>query len=246
MVKLLLCAFTILFSCVACDIKSSKSTTEQGIDKKSTKAENSSSDATTLQRELRDAPLGPTAIAGVSPGKTTLEDLKSLIKTSSTGGYTPADEITPDRLDKNFQKYANGQYSAELKDLSGKIVSLFLNNGVVYKVSISTSLEGDAIKAALFEKYGKPTIKTGSMKNIICTNGFGASFQRSEGEVSLQWKSNEGVQAYLHSSSGNCQSNVYESYVIEDIATVKNLATAESAQKTKSQTEESEKVKQGL
>jgi hypothetical protein len=199
-----------------------------------------------LKQELRDAPLGPTAIAGVTPGKTTLEDLKSLIKEPSTGGYTPADEITPDRLHKDFKKYFNGKYSAELKNLNGKIANLFLNNGVVYKVSISTSLEGEAIKTALFEKYGKPTIKTGSMKDITCTNGFGASFQRSEGEVSLQWKPNEGVRAYLHSSSGNCQSNVYESYIVEDIATVKNLAAAEAAREIKSRTEESEKVKQGL
>lgn len=246
MVKLLLCAFTVLLFCTACDSKLSKSASERGNVEKIKKADKSSSDATTLKQELSDAPLGPTAIAGVTPGKTTLEDLKSLIKESATGGYTPADEITPDRLDRDFKKYANGQYSAELKNLSGKIVTLFLNNGVVYKVSISTSLEGEAIKTALFEKYGKPTIKTGSMKEITCTNGFGASFHRSEGEVSLQWKPNDGVRAYLHSSSGNCQSNVYESYVVEDIATVKNLAAAKAAQEIKSRTEESEKVKQGL
>jgi hypothetical protein len=207
--KQLICIFALVIFCTACDTKIS-STSSTGTNE--TTPESSS---------------GATSIAGITPGKTTLEELKILA--------TNPEEV----------KNRNVQY-VELKGLNGNAAVIDLNDGVVYRVSITLYSSNPEIAVALTEKYGTPKTKKGGIKEVTCQNGLGASFQRLEGTEYLLWKPNAGVQAYFHRSATDCAKDVFQRYIIEHIATVKILEAAQEAERAKTISNKVDKAKAGL
>lgn len=175
----------------------------------------------------------PSSIGGIVPGKTTLEELKSLID-------EPKDQIEaivtigPSGLNEET-KYQE----VILKNLDRKRVRFEMKDGVIYRVELSLYLFPE-VAVALIGKYGEPKIKKGAIKEVTCQNKLGASFQRFEGEERLFWRENAGIQACFYNSARNCSEDIYRRYVIEHVATVKAI---EAAAALKSVNELSGKVK---
>ena len=115
----------------------------------------------------------PTSIGGITPGTTSREELKSLLRESD---------------DVGTGKFVFGG----LKQLAGQWASISLQNDVVYEVdvpmdSLSDDDESAELKRALLKKYGQPKIKIGAIRTVKCQNKFGASFDRVEGKQRLLW-----------------------------------------------------------
>jgi hypothetical protein len=149
----------------------------------------------------------PTFFGGITPGKTTREDLKSLV-------------LEPDRVD------TVNHFEVKLKQPENQLVSISLQNDVVYKVSADVNLFNEVLKQALIEKYGQPTINAGTMGVVICQNGYGASIRRQEGRKELQWPVKNGIQgAIVNTANGNCgpyySSN--ENFELSHVATVRAI-----------------------
>ncbi len=244
--KLLFCILITAFFCTACNKTNSTSSTDKGLNEEIQKAGDSVSNVAMPSPTVPEAPLGPTSIADITPGKTTIEELKNLIVEPSKDDYVSGDEVTPKKLEKSTTPYMNGRYSARLRGLNKKTATIYINNGVVYKLTLSLFLDEEAISSALFEKYGKPTIKEGAIIEVTCTNGFGASFQRPAGEEKLQWKPNLGIRAYIRSIAGDCKNNIFKSYIIEDISTLQALDAEKTARKAKEISEKVEKIRGGI
>lgn len=206
-IKWLPYAFALAFFCTACDTKNSTSSTASTV-------------------ETPDSPPGATSIAGITPGKTTLEDLKSLVVDPS--------------------KVGNDNYHiVELKKLNNGMAFIRSKDSIIYKVELPVSYNPEIV-VALIEKYGTPKTKKGGINEVTCKNGFGASFQRLEGMEDLLWEANAGTQAYLHKWAKDCGENVNQYYIIEHIETVEALNLAEGAERAKVMSNKVDKAKAGL
>ncbi|MDH0427952.1 hypothetical protein [Stutzerimonas stutzeri] len=206
-IKWLLYAFALAFFCTACDTKNSTSSTASTV-------------------KTPESPPGATSIAGITPGKTTLEDLKNLV-------------VNPSTVD------SSNYHIVELKELNNGMAFIKSKDSTVYKVELPVSYNPEIV-VALIEKYGAPKIKNGGINEVTCQNGLGASFQRLEGMEDLLWKPNAGTQAYLHKWAKDCGEEVNQTYIIEHIETVKALDLAERAERVKVMSNKVDKAKAGL
>lgn len=159
----------------------------------------------------------PTSFGGITPGQTTREELKSLVKNPSEIGL------------------ADYAWSVELKQPDGEAVSVEFYHDVVYEVSVSllSILSPNELKPALIEKYGKPRTKVGRIRTVTCRNKLGASFDRFDGEEEMRWPVKDGVQGAIRSRARDCAEYIYQDYVLRHLATVKaaELAKLEQARK---------------
>lgn len=168
----------------------------------------------------------PTSIAGITPGETTLETLKTLI-------------TEPQKIDNADFQIVN------LIGLDKKMAYTYSKNGVIYRVEFPLSFEQE-IKLALISKYGNPKRKQGSIKKVTCQNRLGASFERFEGEERIFWEPKTGIQAYLQRSAHDCASDIYEKYIIEHIQTAKSIEAEKAAERTKKLLDNVNKAKDNL
>lgn len=164
----------------------------------------------------------PTSFGGVTPGKTTREELKSLVivKETSSDYFKLGDKDAGPVLLKQFEhKYAN----------------VLLRNDVVYEVSVS--VDTPELEQALNKKYGQPKIKIGGLRTVNCQNKFGASFNRIAGNLRLLWPVKDGVQGEFESDAkGSCPDTVFHRYVLRHVATVKAVEE-ESKEKERKEVE---------
>lgn len=215
--KWLIYIFALAIFCTACDTKTS------------------SSSSTGTSEAKSDSSPGATSIAGITPGKTTFEELKNLVTNPEKLNLI----TEPGRLNNvNF-------HIVELKALNGEGAHLFSNNGVVYQVVLTIS-DYSEIGVALTEKYGAPKTKKGGLKEVTCQNGYGASFKRLEGTEDLLWKPNDGIQAYFRRWARDCKDIVFQTYTIEHVATVQMLKAIADAESAKTMSNTVDKLKAGL
>lgn len=142
----------------------------------------------------------PTSFGGITPGKTTLKELKGLVKKS--------DGATRD------SRYVY----VTLKQPEDQRATVGLQNGVAYGVEIDISFSPE-LKQALIAKYGSPQITIGGIKSVICQNKFGGSFNRYEGMESRLWPVKDGVQGGIEYFAGECAERISERYALRHIAT---------------------------
>lgn len=159
----------------------------------------------------------PTSFGGITPGKTSREELKSLVQKSGDVGL------------KDF-------VITDLKQLEGQKVFVLLQNNVVYQVLTLSSISSE-LKQALFDKYGQPNVKIGAIKTVNCQNNFGATFERVEGSEELRWPVKDGVQGVIQRVAGKCSERIGETYVLSHIATVQ-VMEKKSKEKTSKELEE--------
>ncbi len=138
---------------------------------------------------------GPTSIAGVTPGKTTLEELRLLVK-------------DPLKVEGDY-------HIVGLKGLDNKMAYISSRNSIVYEVDINLMFESEILDA-LISKYGKPIRKTGEIKKVVCQNKLGGNFDRVEGEMIEYWREKDGIQATIVHRAGTCAEESFASYVIYD------------------------------
>lgn len=156
----------------------------------------------------------PTSFGGVTPGKTTREELKSLVKEPQKVGA---------------EDFALG---IQMKQPEGISASFHLLNDVVYKVSVSLNFQPE-LGRALIEKYGDPSIKVGGLRAVTCKNQFGASFLRIEGNQELRWEAKDGIQGVIRRFAGDCAEKVFQSYELRHLETITAIegGQAEKARK---------------
>ena len=183
----------------------------------------------------------PVSFGGITPGKTTREELKSLIsekRESLLDLYKNKNDVETDRSSE----------SVRLKDLDGIGVTVDFQGDVIYRVEMAlSSLWSDAdIKSGLLRKYGAPKIKSGGIRTVTCRNGFGASFMRLQGEEELRWPIKNGVQAFFIRNASSCDKYVTETYVIHHVATSKALNAAKLAKEEKQSESKQKKIDAAL
>ena len=169
----------------------------------------------------------PTSFGGITPGQTTREELKSLVK-------NPGEVGTKD--------YA---FSLRLKQPDGQNISVDLHNDIVYAVKVGLdSFSGPSaeLKPALIEKYGQPRIKVGGIRTVTCRNKLGASFERLEGEEELKWPVKDGVQGAIRRWAGDCAEYTYQDYWLRHVATVQAIETARLERRRKEAEEKRNKL----
>lgn len=153
----------------------------------------------------------PTSFGGITPGQTTREELKGLVKKPNEVGT---------------ENYAS---SLELIQPDMTRVSVMFFNDIVYAMEVSLDIysgPSTELKQALIEKYGQPRIKVGSIRTVKCGNKFGASFDRFAGNEELKWPVKDGVQGALRRWAGNCAEHTYEDYWLRHVATVNAVERA--------------------
>lgn len=144
----------------------------------------------------------PTSFGGITPGKTSREELKSLAQESDVVGIGNKDHI-----------------SIHLKQPEGQDVMLKLQNGVVYEVMLAFHWGEYELKSALIEKYGQPKIKVGTIRHVTCKNQLGASFERVDGTEEWRWPVKDGVQGALRFVAMDCAQEPVQGYVLRHVAT---------------------------
>lgn len=159
----------------------------------------------------------PTSFGGITPGKTTLNELKSLFK---------EDDFIVEK----------GNFAGQLKQPERVSISGNFRDDVVYKIEVS--IHSPELKQGLITKYGVPKIKVGSIRTVTCKNKFGASFSRLDGKEELRWPANEGVQGGIERLAGNCGDQIYETYSLRHNATIKAIE-AEYAAEARKESEKS-------
>ena len=164
----------------------------------------------------------PTSIGGITPGKTTRNELKSLVN----------------KLDKHSSK---DFFTGEMKQPEGTFIFGSLQDDVVYEVLVLLTRSPE-LKQALVGKYGPPNIKVGSIQTVTCKNKFGASFTRLDGREELLWPVKDGVQGGMTRSAVNCADYTSESYILRHIATVKAIEAKKAAQLHKQSEERRRKL----
>lgn len=160
----------------------------------------------------------PSSFGGITPGQTTREELKSLVK-------------NPDAV--GTKDYA---FSLKLMQPDGTSISVNIHNDIVYEVKVDLdSFFGPSteLKQALIEKYGQPRIKVGSIRTVTCRNKLGASFERLDGEEELKWPVKDGVQGAIRRWAGNCAEFLYQEYRLRHVATVKEVERTKLEQESK-------------
>jgi hypothetical protein len=141
----------------------------------------------------------PTSIAGITPGKTSIEELRNLAE--------PNVPIS--------KKIEEGTSFVRIKALD-KSALVKTKNGVVYWLNIFTKADDDLLKV-LNSKYGKPQKVVGEISKVICQNKFGAREERVEGVRFEFWPSKDGVQALIEWRAGECDYSATPSYTLYDI-----------------------------
>lgn len=149
----------------------------------------------------------PTSFGGITPGLTTREELKNLVKNPSNVGTND---------------YAS---FLKLKQPDGEDISVILHNNIVYDLKVSLDFSPE-LKQALIEKYGQPRIKIGSIRKVTCRNKLGAAFERLDGEEELKWPVKDGVQGAIMRWAGNCTEYTYQDYRLRHVDTVKEVERA--------------------
>jgi hypothetical protein len=149
----------------------------------------------------------PTSFGGITPGQTTREELKSLVKNPSEVGTT------------------DFAFSLKLKQLDGESIRVNFHNDIVYKVKVNLDFSTE-LKQALIEKYGQPRIKVGGIRTVTCQNKLGASFERLDGEEELLWPVKDGVQGAIRRWAGDCAEYTRQDYWLQHVATVKAVESA--------------------
>jgi hypothetical protein len=211
----LLYIFALAIFCTACDTKTS------------------STSSTGTTETTPESSSGATSIAGITPGKTTLEELRNLV-------------INPEKLNNDYVNVVDLKGLENKSNKSNKSAWIYSTNGLVYRVRISIYSYEPEITVALTEKYGTPKTKKGGIKEVTCKNGLGASFQRLEGTEDLLWKPNAGIQAYFHKWAKDCGEDVFQDYIIEHVATVQTLVAEQEAERAKTISNKVDKAKAGL
>jgi len=169
----------------------------------------------------------PTSFGGITPGQTTREDLKNLLK-------------NPDAV-----RTADYVFLGELKQPEGQKISIRLHNNVVYEVTVGLnwfSGPSAALRQALIEKYGQPNIKVGAIRTVTCRNKLGASFERLDGEEELKWAVKDGVQGGVKRWAGECAEQAYQDYKLRHVATVEAVEKAELEQSRKAAEDRRQKL----
>lgn len=185
----------------------------------------------------------PVSFGGITPGKTTREEVKSLI----SGKSGRLSMLGLDK-DKNDVETDLSSESVSLKDLDGISVTVDFQGDVIYRVKWMLSDWGsDAdIKFGLLRKYGTPKIKSGGIRTVTCRNGFGASFMRLQGEEELRWPIKNGVQALFIRKASSCDKYVTETYVIHHVATSNALNAAKIAEEEEQSKSKRKKIDAAL
>lgn len=165
----------------------------------------------------------PTSFGGITPGQTTREELKSLVKEPQKVGAE--DDVS----------------SVEMKQPEGISASFRLRNDVVYEVNVSLDFKSE-LRRALIEKYGAPSIKVGGIRTVTCKNKLGASFERLDGKEELRWKTKDGVQGGIERWAGNCGEFVFQSYILRHLATITAIEGGKAEQARKNAEEARRKL----
>lgn len=156
----------------------------------------------------------PTSFGGITPGQTTREELKSLVKNPSEAGIE------------------GDAFYLQLKQSDESNILVRLHNDIVYEMRVGLDFSPE-LKQALIEKYGQPRIEVGSIRIVTCRNNLGASFERLDGEEELKWPVKDGVQGAIMRWAGNCAEHTYQHYWLRHVATVKEVERANLEQARK-------------
>jgi hypothetical protein len=168
----------------------------------------------------------PTSVAGITPGKTTTEELKALVVDPT--------KITND----NF-------HIVDLKGLNDKMAFVKSKNGIVYEVEISLMFDPEVV-VALVSKYGKPSRKIGEIKKVVCQNKLGAKFDRVEGRMVEYWRMKDGIQAALVHKANKCDENSYMNYLIYHEKIKTEVDAIEENERAKQFGNKVEKINKGI
>ena len=182
----------------------------------------------------------PTSIGGITPGKTTVDELKSLISNN--------DKTMQQSNVETMTKGDGKLFFVNLRCLNNKSAILNISNHVVYKVDISVNYDPEIV-VALVKKYGKPEVKKGAIKIITCQSWLGASVQGYGGREQILWKPSNGIQAYIERAAYGCAQDIENldlNYVVEHIETVQAMEATQAAQRDKAASDRVDKVKGGL
>jgi hypothetical protein len=167
----------------------------------------------------------PVSIAGIFPGKTTLDELRELVE------------------DPNEVENKNDTHNVSLKSLDNTRAFITSHNEIVYEISIELDLE---LSVSLIQKYGKPRRSTGEIKKIVCRNGFGAKFDRLNGERREFWNQKEGIQAVLLHTARGCAEYITSEYVIYNLAMKKKVESARNLESIKEIESKINKLNKGI
>lgn len=148
----------------------------------------------------------PTSLAGITPGKTTLEQLNNLVQ--------PDGMLT--------KKIGEGNNSVKIPTLNGRSASVDVLNGVVYRVK-TYIIFNNTLLDALTEKYGKPSEIIGSIDKVVCENKIGGKFERVQGVRRELWPQKDGVQAEIEWHAGECANSAIPSYIINHVQTIEEI-----------------------
>jgi hypothetical protein len=146
----------------------------------------------------------PTSFGGITPGKTTPEELNSLAKEVTVDGST---------------------FIILLKQPEGKRIAAKALGQVVYRLTVPLD-DSPELKLALIEKYGQPNMKVGEIQKVTCQNGLGVTTERFEKgmEEELRWPAKDNVQGALVSlAREECAESLSEVYTLSHIPTVSAL-----------------------
>ena len=167
----------------------------------------------------------PVSIAGIYPGKTTLDELKELVE-------------NPNEVENK-----NDTHRVSLKALDNTRALISSYNEIIYEISIDLDLE---ISVSLITKYGKPRRTVGEIKKVVCRNGFGAKFDRLNGERREFWNQKEGVQAVLVHTARGCAEDINSEYIIYNLAIKKKLESARNMESIKEIESKINKLNKGI
>lgn len=165
----------------------------------------------------------PTSFGEITPGKTTREELKSLVK-------KPGDVGSKDYF-----------FNTELKQPAGVQVSGHFENDVVYTLSVSF-FDARELKQALIEKYGNPPNQFGSFRRVMCRNILGAFIEGLAGKEERRWLAKDGVQGVIKRSAYDCSPDAAEVYELRHLATIQALEDSREEQARKAAEEKRRKL----
>ena len=169
----------------------------------------------------------PISVAGIYPGKTTIEELRELVL---------------DPLKDNDED----SYIVHLKELDNESATVYHKDGFVYKVEIDLMFKSSEIAIALTSKYGRPSKKIGQIKKVTCQNKLGGRFDRIEGKMVEYWRPKGGVQAALVHTAYPCGSTIYSLYTIYHEKTQSQIDYMSRQEEVKNFSNKIEKINKGI
>lgn len=169
----------------------------------------------------------PTSFGGITPGKTTREELKSLVMPK--GGHSVGGSDREEVL---------------LKQPEGEVAVVQFKNNVVFRVSTTLT---PGLKEALYEKYGRPQTITGNLRTVNCRNKLGASFERFQGFENSLWPVKDGVQGKItRIAAFDCAETLYTFYALTDVATETALKEKQAEEATRNAEKQRSKYEDAL